>query len=288
MATLREIKRRINSIKNTSKITRAMKMVAASKLRRLQNQLLQTRPYATHIEKVITHLSAATEEEQFHLLEVRPRKVVEVLVITADRGLCGAFNANIIKEVNRVINEFKEDNFEYSLSIIGKKARDHFKRRNISLRKEWTGISGAITYDEASIIAKDFIENYIRGTFDELLIVYNEFESALVQRITKKVLFPIIREEQGEAAQQAAEYTYEPSAEDIFKVILNRYIYTQFFRILLESNTSEEAARMVAMENATKNAGDMIDNLTLQYNKERQAVITKEMLDIIGGAEALA
>ena len=287
MATLREIKRRINSIKNTSKITKAMKMVSASKLRRHQNRLLQTRPYATRIENVITHLSTATEKEQFPLLQVRPRKVVEVLVITADRGLCGAFNANIIKETNQVINNLKEGSFEYTLSVIGKKAMDYFKRRNVPLRKEWIGLSGAITYDEAIIIAKDFIEDYINGIFDELLIVYTEFESALVQRIMKKILFPITHKDTSKVAQ-ISEYTYEPSAEAIFHVILARYIYTQFFRILLESNTSEEAARMVAMENATKNAKDMIGNLTLQYNKVRQAVITKEMLDIIGGAEALA
>ena len=287
MATLREIKRRINSIKNTSKITKAMKMVSASKLRRHQNRLLQTRPYATRIENVITHLSTATEKEQFPLLQVRPRKVVEVLVITADRGLCGAFNANIIKETNQVINNLKEGSFEYTLSVIGKKAMDYFKRRNVPLRKEWIGLSGAITYDEAIIIAKDFIEDYINGIFDELLIVYTEFESALVQRIMKKILFPITHKDTSKVAQ-ISEYTYEPSAEAIFHVILARHIYTQFFRILLESNTSEEAARMVAMENATKNAKDMIGNLTLQYNKVRQAVITKEMLDIIGGAEALA
>ncbi|HLC15509.1 MAG TPA: ATP synthase F1 subunit gamma [Thermodesulfovibrionia bacterium] len=288
MATLREIKRRINSIKNTSKITKAMKMVAASKLRRLQTRLIQTRPYARNMETVISNLSAAiTEKEQFPLLQIRPRKVIEVLVISADRGLCGSFNANIIKETNRITSELKQESFDYTLSVIGKKARDYYTRRNVPLRKEWTGLSGTVTYEEASEIAKAFIDDYVQGAFDELRIVYNEFESALIQRIRQITLFPITPKK-FEDVTQTVEYLYEPSIDAILRVLLNRYIYTEFFRILLESNTSEEAARMVAMENATQNARDMIGSLTLQYNKERQSVITKEMLDIIGGAEALA
>ena len=288
MATLREIKRRINSIKNTSKITKAMKMVAASKLRRLQTRLIQTRPYARNMEIVISNLSAAiTEKEQFPLLQIRPRKVIEVLVISADRGLCGSFNANIIKETNRITSELKQESFDYTLSVIGKKARDYYTRRNVPLRKEWTGLSGTVTYEEASEIAKAFIDDYVQGAFDELRIVYNEFESALIQRIRQITLFPITPKK-FEDVTQTVEYLYEPSIDAILRVLLNRYIYTEFFRILLESNTSEEAARMVAMENATQNARDMIGSLTLQYNKERQSVITKEMLDIIGGAEALA
>jgi F-type H+-transporting ATPase subunit gamma len=264
-----------------------MKMVAASKLRRLQTRLIQTRPYANNMETVISHLALATEKEQFPLLQVRPRKVVEVLVISADRGLCGAFNANIIKETNRITGELKAKYFDYTLSVIGKKARDYYTRRNVPLRKEWTGFSGAVTYEEATEIAQEFIEDYVQGSFDELRIVYNEFESALIQRIRQITLFPITPKK-FENVTQTVEYVYEPSIDAILRVLLNRYIYTEFFRILLESNTSEEAARMVAMENATQNARDMIGSLTLQYNKERQSVITKEMLDIIGGAEALA
>jgi F-type H+-transporting ATPase subunit gamma len=288
MATLREIKKRITSIKNTSKITKAMKMVAASKLRRLQQTILQTRPYAQHMESVLSSLASRVVEERqrYPLLNLRPRKIIEFLILTSDRGLCSAFNTNILKTAERQMREARQRHFELSISVVGKKGIDYFKRRGIDLRQSWMGISGRVYYSDASKIGQNLIDNYINESFDELVVIYTEFKSSMVQEVASISLLPLepLEEEKG---IKRREYIYEPSPDAILTELLSRYIKTQIYRFLLESNTSEEAARMVAMENATNNAHDMIDRLTLEYNKARQSAITKEMLDIIGGVEAL-
>ncbi len=290
MATLRDIKKRIKAVQNTQKITRAMKMVSASKLRKVQNRMLDLRPYADKMRDVLMSLAKGAEREAHPLLAFRPRKTVEVVVITSDRGLCGAFNTNILKAAQKCINDYKKDGFEVSISTVGKKARDYFKRRGISTRNSWTGISGNVSFSSAQEIANDIKDNFINETIDEVAIVYNAFKSMVAQTVTVAQLLPLAPVEEGKGeptTEAAANFIYEPSMEAIFDRLIPRNVDIQIYRALLESSASEEAARMSAMENATKSCSEMVGTLTLQFNKARQASITGELMDIVGGVEAL-
>lgn len=285
MPGLKEIRKRIISVKSTKQITKAMKMVASSKFRKSQARMLELRPYADKMNSVIASLSGVINEGH-PLLEVRPKKRVEIVVFTSDRGLCGAFNTNVMRAAAKLIKEIQSEGREISINAIGKKGNDLFKRRGLALRKSWTGLSGIILYSNAQKIAKDIIENYINEEFDEVMLIYNEFRSALVQKVSASRLLPLSSME-AETEETGAEFLYEPSQQAIFDMLLPKNIEIQIFRALLESQASEEAARMTAMENATKAADDMIASLTLKYNKARQANITKELMDIVGGVEAL-
>ena len=290
MPGLKEIKRRITSVKSTKQITKAMKMVAAAKFRRAVGRIIQLRPYASKMHAVLSSM-AKNVESGHPLLDVRIPKKVEVLVFSSDRGLCGGFNSNIMKNAVRIIKDLKAEGKEVSVSTVGKKATELFKRRKITPRQSWVGLSGKITYEHAQQIATDIIDNYINETFDEVTVIYTEFKSAAVQSVIVLRLLPF--KEVGPAEAQAApeasagEVLFEPSQEVVFERLLPKNIEIQIFRSLLDSQASEEAARMAAMENATKSADDMIKRLTLQYNKARQAAITKELMDIVGGVEAL-
>ncbi len=286
MATLRDIKRRINSVKSTAKITRAMKMVSAAKLRRAQERMFALRPYADKIGEVLSSLSQPVEQDVHPLLMPRPRKTVEVLILTSDKGLCGAFNSNVIKAGVNLINRLKSEGFEVSISTIGRKARDYFKRRGVEIREVWTGLSGKITYSSAQEVARNLMEHYMNETFDEVHLVYNEFKTVVAQKVVELKLLPIAPVEH-ETDKEMKDFLFEPSEEEVFNRLLPKSIEILVYRAMLESQASEEAARMTAMENATTNAEDMIDRLTLEYNKARQASITKELMDIVGGAEAL-
>lgn len=288
MPGLKEIRKRIGSVKSTKQITKAMKMVAAAKFRKAQTRILELRPYADKMNSVLTSL-AKTVETGHPLLEVRPRKKVEVLVLTGDKGLCGAFNTNIMKAAFNLIKEIQSEGIEVSVSAIGKKGTDLLKRRAFTPRQSWFGISGKVSYLDAKEITSNIIENYINETFDEVVLIYNEFKSALVQKVSVVRLLPLapVKAEEAESQELTAAFLYEPSQQAIFDNLLPKNLEIQVFRALLESQASEEAARMTAMENATKAADDMIASLTLQYNKARQASITKELMDIVGGVEAL-
>ncbi|MBF0557172.1 MAG: ATP synthase F1 subunit gamma [Nitrospirae bacterium] len=290
MPGLKEIRKRIGSVKSTKQITKAMKMVAAAKFRKAQTRILELRPYAHKMHSVLTGL-AGTVEKGHPLLEVRPRKKVEVLVLTSDKGLCGAFNTNIMKAATRLIKEIQSEEKELSISAIGKKGADLFKRKDIAVRNSWTGISGRISYTNAKEIATDIIENYTNELFDEVILVFNEFKSALVQKVSVVRLLPLAdvagAAEHPMTQDEPVNFLYEPSQQAIFDALLPKNLEIQVYRALLESQASEEAARMTSMENATKAADDMIASLTLQYNKARQAAITKELMDIVGGVEAL-
>lgn len=291
MPTLRDIRKRLKAIKNTQKITSAMKMVAAVKLRKVQERMLNFRPYAIKMESVLSDLAKIAERESHPLLTMRPRKTVEVVVITSDRGLCGAFNTNTMRAASAQIITLKKEGFGLSLSIVGKKARDYFRRRNIPIRKSWVRLSGKITYSNAQEIANDLIENYINKTIDEVILIYNELKTLLLQKPSIVRLLPICPLEPEEVRVKEpftiTDFIYEPSREQIFETLLPKHIEIQIYRALLESQASEEAARMTAMENATKNCEELINKVTLQLNKARQAGITKELMDIVGGVEAL-
>ena len=289
MPTLRDIKRRIRAVNNTRQITKAMKMVSASKLRKSQTRMLEMRPYADKMGTILKNLAQGAESGLHPLLVCRPRKIVEVVVITSDRGLCGAFNSNILKAAAKHITQVRQEGFEVSISVVGKKAVDYFRRRNIPLRGIWTGLSGRIAYSNAQEVASDIIDHYVSESIDEVVLLYNEFKSVVSHQVNVARLLPLADAggQEGRGDEPSRDFLYEPSQEEIFTVLLPKNVEIQIFRALLESQAAEEAARMTAMENATKNANEMIDRLTLQYNKARQAAITKELMDIVGGVEAL-
>ncbi len=291
MATLRDLRKRIKAIRNTQKITKAMKMVAAAKLRKVQDRMLNFRPYAMRIKDIVSDLSMAVEREAHPILVMRPRKTVELLVVTSDKGLCGAFNANILRYASQQIAELKREGFEISLSTVGRKAFDYFTRRGFKVRSSWIGLSGKVSYDSAKEIAKDLIDGYIEEKFDEVRLTFNEFKSLISQRLVSFSILPIGglegKETTAESLSQFAGFVYEPSVESVFERLLPRYVEIQVFRALLESSAAEEAARMTAMENATKNCEDLVQRVTLWANKVRQEAITKELMDIVGGVEAL-
>jgi F-type H+-transporting ATPase subunit gamma len=287
MATLREIQRRITAVSSTKQITKAMKMVAASKLRKAQSRMIDMRPYADKMNSVIASMTEGGEA--LHPLMVqRPRKTVEVLVLTSDRGLCSAFNTNILKAAQKMINERTEEGFNVSISTVGKKAKEYFKRRNIETRNSWSDLSGKLVYTDATKIGDDIVSSYIDESIDEVFMIYNQFRTVMNQEVTVHKLMPLSAPESTEETEEVSTlYTFEPTQKEILNQLLPKNVEVQIYRALLESQASEEAARMTAMENATQNADEMIERLTLKYNKARQASITGELMDIVGGVEAL-
>lgn len=287
MATLKDINRRITAVKSTKQITKAMKMVAAAKLKKAQNRMIEMRPYADKMSAVLSSL-AGSGEELHPLLVQRPRKTIEILVMTSDRGLCSAFNTNIMKATEKLMAEKKGENINVSMSVIGKKARDYFMRRNVEMRNTWIDLSGKLVYSDVQAIGKDLIDNYTDEVIDEVYVVYNKFMTVMSQEVTVSKIMPMEPPAETEEADESSmSFIYEPSQQEILNELLPKNVEVQIFRALLESQASEEAARMTAMENATQAADDMISSLTLKYNKARQASITAELMDIVGGVEAL-
>ena len=286
MASLQNLRRKIGSIKNTQKITKAMKMVAAAKLKRAQDRILAARPYAKKMAVVLGSLASRANRAHHPLLRKSAKVTrIELLVVTSDRGLCGAFNANIVRKAVEFVREKQEEGYAVAVSLIGRKARDFFRRRPWARRQEWVGVFDRLSYEHALDIGGDIIQQFRQGTFDELYIVYNEFKSAIQQRVVVEKLLPIESLEPEEAL--GGGYLFEPDEEELLKILLPKHIEIQTFHALLESSAAELGARMAAMDGATRNAGELIKRLTLYYNKTRQAAITKELMDIVGGAEAL-
>jgi len=290
--SLRDIRKRIASVRSTQQITKAMKMVATAKLRRAQENILATRPYATKMFEVLSSLAARTSPDAHPLLYRREPKRVEVVVFTSDRGLCGAFNMNLIQRAEKFLEEEKTRTEELALSFIGRKGRDYFRKRNVKMRREYVNLFGKVDFPLAARIGEDLVQSYIAEQVDAIYLLYSEFRSAIQQRIVLEKILPVTPKKaaEGEEAPKgptAVEYIYEPSEVEILGKILPMYVEVQIYRALLESVASEFGARMTAMENATNNARDMIEKLTLVYNKARQAAITKELIEIVSGAEAL-
>jgi len=288
MASLRDIRKRIQSVKSTQKITKAMKMVSAAKLRRAQDAILTARAYAEKLYEVIASLSARVETKTHPLLQDREEKKKLLLVVfTSDRGLCGAFNSNLLKQVEAYI---RENTAKYpdgiELFVVGRKGVEYLKKRKYNVTESWIGIYQKEQYETARIIGEKVIEKFVNGECDEVVIVYNRFRSAISQVPTFLKLLPVDPIEIPENVPKT-EYIYEPDKETLINELMPRNVYTQLHRGVLESIASELGARMTAMDNATNNARDMIDKLTLLFNKTRQASITKELMEIIGGAEAI-
>lgn len=287
MANLKDIKKRIGSVKNTQQITKAMKMVSAAKLRRAQDAVVAARPYANKMQDVLSGLAQRNTESEHPLLQVREKKRALVFIMTADRGLCGGFNSSIAKAAEAFVKEKTEGFDEYSVRVVGRKGKEALKHRpNVSIDKVYENLTGNITYATASLLGREIVEDYIDGKYDGVFMIYNHFFSVLNQEVTTTQLLPInpqLSEEQG----YVADYIYEPSCEDVLGSILPKYIEVQIFRALLESVASEQGARMSSMDSASKNAAEMINKLTLQYNRARQAAITNELMEIISGAESI-
>jgi len=286
MATLRDIQRRIRSVQSTQKITKAMKLVAAAKLRRAQERITAARPYAIKMGELLSSLVARTEGDAHPLLARRTAGRRRLVVITADKGLCGAFNSNILRASLAFLREGGET--DVTLVVVGKKARDFYRRRQWTVRSEMLGFFDRLAYSHAQELAGELMREYLADEADEVHLMYNEFRSVAVQRVKRQQLLPIEAEaDAGTGHGAGGDYIYEPSAGAILASLLPRHVATQVFRALMESVAGEHGARMTAMESASKNAREMIDVLTIQYNKARQERITKELLDIVGGAEAL-
>jgi F-type H+-transporting ATPase subunit gamma len=285
MANLRDIKRRVSSVRSTQKITRAMKMVAAAKLRRAQEAIVRARPYAHRMRDLVGALAARAENGAHPLLrKPADAKRVDIVVITGDRGLCGAFNTNVVNEALRSAREqFADDDVVYT--AVGRKGRDLVQRRGCTLRSSFTEVQDRDSMDAARDIIEDLASAFAGGEIREVYCIYNEFRSAISQRVVLERLLPFETLSEDEGA--SLDYVYEPDAESLFDRLLMRHMNVQMQRVLLESAASEQGARMTAMDSATNNAGDMISELTLQYNRARQDAITKELIEVVSGAEAL-
>lgn len=279
-----DIRRRIRSVKNTQQITKAMKMVAAAKLRRAQERMMAARPYAAALRQVLASVASRVDISKHPLLQEREQEnKVLLLVVTADRGLCGAFNTNVLRAAQNAIAEKGWQ--DVHLLPIGRKAFDFFKRRPLPIKRQATHVYQALSLETAREIAQALSADFISGEFDAVYVLYNEFKSIIAQRVTLERLLPLDRS-WADLPEPAIEYLYEPGPEQILGDLLPKHIEFQLYRVLLESAAAEQGARMTAMEAATKNASEMIDHLTLTYNRIRQAAITKEIIEIVSGAAA--
>ncbi len=299
MPSLQSVRRKIASVKKTQKITKAMKMVAAAKLKRTQNRILAARPYALKMRDTIRNLSLRVNRDAHPLLRKREgehRRVI-VTVVTSDRGLCGAFNANILRTAITALKELESRGVQVELAVVGRKGRDFFRRRAWKIRREEVDIFDKLTFEHGMVMGEEFpaLDEYVAGDIDAVYVIYNEFKSAMQQRVVVERLLPIdwlVEISDRKDLDQATEtvpggYLYEPSEDELLEQLLHRNFHVQAYRVLLESSAAEQGARMTAMDGATRNAGELIKTLTTYYNKTRQAVITKELMDIVGGAEAL-
>jgi F-type H+-transporting ATPase subunit gamma len=299
MPSLIDLRRRIRAVKNTQQITKAMKMVAASKLRRAQERIINARPYAVQMQRVLGSVAARVDPSIHPLLTSRePRADAKtlVIVITGDKGLCGSFNTNVIKAAGAYI---VEHGAQCTLGLVGRKGRDFFGRRGFDVLFEQIGIFQKLQYADAQAIARTAIEAFLSGQVDRVMLIYNEFRSVMSQRVVIDQLLPIARADVDATGSSVApvppggdprsqiDYLYEPSPIEIFNQLLPRYVEVQVYRALLESNAAFFAAQMTAMDTATKNSAEMIANLTLYMNKVRQAAITREIIEVVSGAEAL-
>lgn len=288
MPSLKDIKKRIGSVKNTQQITKAMKMVAAAKLRRAQEAAVAARPYAEKLQSVLSNLAAREESDSHPLLSQRGTGRALVVLMTADRGLCGGFNANVSKEAERFIRANEQGFDDIDLMIIGRKGRDFLKNRiGDKITKVYENISTEATYKTAQLIGQEVVDAYSEEKYDAVYVLYNAFQSAIVQNVTMEQVLPIQPKEAEVAADDTIDYIYEPDKTGVLSEILPKMVEVQFFRGLLESNASEQGARMSSMDSASRNAAEMIGKLTLQYNRARQAAITSELMEIISGAESI-
>ncbi len=290
MATLREIRQRISGVKSTQKITKAMKMVAAAKLRRATESIVAARPYALKMKELLAYLSGQVDVTRYPQFAEREVKCVAIVIVTADRGLCGAFNSNIIKAaVAHIKTQYAELNKQGKVKLIcvGKKGYDFFSKREYEVVAKHVGVFNQMNFATAKAIVAEVAEGFVNGEYDKVEIISNEFKNAVQQKLTIGQFLPVVREQSEDAAAPATDFIFEPSSDEIVSALVPKHLNFHMWRVLLDSNAAEHGARMTAMENASTNARDLIKVLQLNYNKARQAAITKELLEIVAGAEAL-
>lgn len=288
MANLKEVKERINSVVSTQQITKAMKMVSASKLRRAQDKIIQLRPYSQKLTAILNNVSSASEgDNDIVFAEKREVKNVLIIPITSDKGLCGAFNSNILKTANlAVVQRFADKNV--TILPLGKKAFEFFKKKDNKLIDEFYQVFSEVTFENVRRVADFVMEGFVNGDFDQVILVYNEFKNVATQNVITEKFLPMEKiTEVGSAKASEADYILEPSREFIIEDLVPNALKIQFYKAILESNASEHGARMTAMDKATENAGDLLKDLRLMYNRTRQAAITNEILEIVSGANAL-
>ena len=290
MASLIDLRRRIRAVKSTEQITKAMKTVAASKLRRAQERIVGARPFARLMQRVLSDLAAEAETAAHPLLAppLAPDAPTLVFVVTADKGLCGSFNSNLLRRASAFMKDADRD---VVMGLVGRRGRDYFVRRGAEVRFEMINLFNDLQYSHGQAMAKVAIDQYTSGDISRVVFIYNEFKSVIQQEVVVEQLLPIpqsdVSAEVAEGGELSAGYLYEPAPERIFRDLLPRYVEVELFRALLESAAAEHAARMTAMDAASRNAGDMIDELTLHMNKVRQAAITRELIEVVSGADAL-
>jgi len=288
MPSLKDIKKRISTVKNTQQITKAMKMVSAAKLRRAQDAAVAARPYAEKLQSVLANLAMRDDGDSHSLLRQRGKGRALVVLMTADRGLCGGFNANVSKAAERFIKENEQGFEKIDLTIVGRKGKEFLKNRvGENIKQVHENITGDANYKTAALLGQEVIEAYDAETYDAVFVLYNAFQSAITQIVTLEQVLPIQPKIVEEGADSSVDYIYEPNQGEVLSQILPKMVEVQFFRALLESNASEQGARMAAMDSASRNASEMIGKLTLQYNRARQAAITKELMEIISGSESI-
>ena len=283
MATLKEIKNRITGVKSTQKITKAMKMISATKFKKAQDRIIATRPYARKMAQLLSHLVSASENVTNSLMQEREMKKRIVVIVSGDRGMCGSFNSNLIKYVSNYLDEIGKDT---PIITVGKKGNDYFSKRKYNIVKNYSHIFNNLNLSISYEITDYLVSGYLNGDFDLVEIVYNEFKSVVKQIVRKEQFLPLSRPE-NEQESDLTDYIYEPASKEILDELVPKHLRVQFWKTLLESNAAELGARMTAMELATKNADDLIRYLNLLYNKARQESITNELLEIVSGAEAL-
>jgi F-type H+-transporting ATPase subunit gamma len=292
MANLKAIRIRITSVKSTRQITSAMKMVSAAKLRKAQDKIVRLRPYASKLYEILVGLSQSLSDSEVENAygRISPPEKVLIVVITSNRGLCGAFNANVIKEARRIVSEkyseqFKKGNLK--LLTIGKKGFDYFRKTSVKMLPEQNNLLNDLTFDNAARIADQIMNSFTSGEFDKVEFIYNQFKNAAVQNLTEEVFLPVQTIPAGKAKITPVDYIYEPTQEEIVKELIPKSLRIQFYKAVLDSFVAEHGARMTSMHKATDNATGMIRDLTLLYNKARQAAITNQILEVVSGAEAL-
>jgi F-type H+-transporting ATPase subunit gamma len=293
MASLKEVRNRIVSIGSTQQITKAMKMVAAAKLRRAQDNIIRMRPYAQRLNSILSNVSTVNAESDTNIYsQKRDVQRVLIIVVTSDRGLCGAFNSNVMKAANLLINErysaqAAAGNVE--IMAIGKKGHEFFTKRNYTLAGDYTTVFNNLSFERVRVAAEQAMEGFVLGQYDRIDLVYNEFKNVATQIVRTEQFLPIPEKTEEETANNAnSDYIFEPSKEEIVEQLIPKSLKIQIYKAVLESNASEHGARMTAMDKATENAGELLKQLKLTYNRTRQAAITTEILEIVGGAEALA
>ncbi len=289
MASLKEVKERIVSVSSTQQITKAMKMVAAAKLRRAQDKIVQLRPYSEKLGALLANVSSGSSEEGMNTYtEVRDVKRVLFIPVTSDRGLCGGFNANVFKAVRNALTDEQYANAEVDILPIGKKAFDFFRKKGNNVNDQHWKVFGNLSFDLVKAAAEDAMEGFASGKYDRVVLVYNEFKNVATQIVRTEQFLPIVELVKEEGDTTNTDYIYEPSKDYIIEELIPKSLKIQLYKSVLESNASEHGARMTAMGKATDNAADLLKELKLTYNRTRQAAITKEILEIVGGAEALA